>query len=58
MASFKSYIGKQVMVSFGVFTFTKEVMETDNEDIISRLEKAADVERLKEGKKSKSDKDE
>ena len=58
MASFKSYIGKQVMVSFGVFTFTQEVMETDNEDIISRLEKAADVERLKEGKKSKAAKDE
>jgi hypothetical protein len=55
---FKSYVGKQVMISFGIFTFTEEVMETDNEDIITRLSKAADVEQLKEGKKEKADKDE
>jgi len=55
---FKSYVGKQVMISFGIFTFTEEVMETENEDIIARLSKAADVEQLKEGKKEKTDKDE
>lgn len=58
MAKFKSHVGKQVMISFGIFTFTKEVMETDNEDIIARLSKADDVELVKEGKKEKAEKDE
>lgn len=48
MAKFKSYAGKQVMLSNSILTFVDEVVETEDKDAIEALSKAQGVELVKE----------
>jgi hypothetical protein len=56
MAKFKSFIGKQVMLSASVFTFTDEIVSVEDQEVIAALSKAQDVEQLEEEKSKKLDK--